>query len=133
MPGTETLDSPTSEKRHFFRHYRHARSMPRFHHREDSESCAASSKVWLETALEKANTAVLLDSAGRIDNAVTAYNEAIDLLERVMDMNDPKQDQRRLKKIVKYPFIFFKPCFVFLFSFSLPQLLISGKEWGDER
>ncbi|ORZ14522.1 hypothetical protein BCR42DRAFT_452284 [Absidia repens] len=62
-----------------------------------SETVTAS---WTEAALEKANKAVLYDFTGSPKQALDAYNEAIELLDKVFESNDNDgTDQSRLRKI----------------------------------
>lgn len=62
---------------------------------------SASVNSWTEAALEKANMAVLYDFTGSPKQALDAYNEAIDLLDKVFgSVTDDSMDQTRLKKIV---------------------------------
>jgi hypothetical protein len=70
-----------------------------------TESSARSSKqpsqkAMLSKALQKANTAVLLDNAQNIEGAVQAYSEACNLLQQVMLRSSGDEDRRKLETIV---------------------------------
>ncbi|OJK03327.1 hypothetical protein ASPACDRAFT_22797 [Aspergillus aculeatus ATCC 16872] len=53
-----------------------------------------SQKVMLSKALQKANTAVLLDNAANFEGAMEAYNDACQLLQLVMDRSDGSEDEK---------------------------------------
>ncbi|RAL15019.1 uncharacterized protein BO97DRAFT_236156 [Aspergillus homomorphus CBS 101889] len=53
-----------------------------------------SQKAMLSKALQKANTAVLLDNAANFEGAMEAYNDACQLLQSVMDRSDGGEDER---------------------------------------
>ncbi|RAH73596.1 uncharacterized protein BO66DRAFT_408538 [Aspergillus aculeatinus CBS 121060] len=53
-----------------------------------------SQKVMLSKALQKANTAVLLDNAANFEGAMEAYNDACHLLQLVMDRSDGGEDEK---------------------------------------
>jgi hypothetical protein len=59
-----------------------------------------SQKAMLSVALQKANTAVLLDNAQNFEGAVQAYAEACDLLQQVMMRSSGDEDKRKLDAIV---------------------------------
>jgi hypothetical protein len=59
-----------------------------------------SQKAMLSKALQKANTAVLLDNAQNIEGAVQAYSEACTLLQQVMLRSSGDDDRRKLETIV---------------------------------
>ncbi|KAF3761155.1 hypothetical protein M406DRAFT_283106 [Cryphonectria parasitica EP155] len=59
-----------------------------------------SQKAMLSKALQKANTAVQLDNAQNIDGARTAYCEACDLLQQVLQRTPGDDDKRKLEAIV---------------------------------
>lgn len=60
----------------------------------------SSSKAMLSKALQKANTAVLLDNAQNFEGAVQAYSEACTLLTQVMMRSSGNDDKRKLEAIV---------------------------------
>ncbi|PYI17763.1 hypothetical protein BO99DRAFT_337024 [Aspergillus violaceofuscus CBS 115571] len=53
-----------------------------------------SQKAMLSKALQKANTAVLLDNAANFEGAMEAYNDACQLLQLVMDRSDGGEDEK---------------------------------------
>ncbi len=54
----------------------------------------------LSKALQKANTAVLLDNAQNFEGAMQAYSEACILLQQVMLRSSGDEDRRKLEAIV---------------------------------
>jgi MIT (microtubule interacting and transport) domain len=62
-----------------------------------------SQKAMLSKALQKANTAVLLDNAQNFEGAMQAYSEACALLQQVMIRSSGDEDRRKLEAIVKPP------------------------------
>lgn len=61
-----------------------------------------SQKAMLSKALQKANTAVLLDNAQNFEGAMEAYSEACALLQQVMLRSAGDQDKRKLEAIVGF-------------------------------
>lgn len=59
-----------------------------------------SQKAMLSKALQKANTAVLLDNAQNFEGAMHAYSEACALLQQVMLRSSGDEDKRKLEAIV---------------------------------
>lgn len=59
-----------------------------------------SQKAMLSKALQKANTAVLLDNAQNFEGATQAYSEACTLLQQVMQRSSGDDDRRKLEAIV---------------------------------
>lgn len=59
-----------------------------------------SQKAMLSKALQKANTAVLLDNAQNFEGAIQAYSEACSLLQQVMQRSSGEDDKRKLEAIV---------------------------------
>jgi hypothetical protein len=57
-------------------------------------------KTMLSRALQKANTAVLLDNAQNFEGAVEAYGDACKLLQQVMIRSSGEDDRRKLDAIV---------------------------------
>ncbi|TAQ89418.1 hypothetical protein B7494_g2299 [Chlorociboria aeruginascens] len=58
-----------------------------------------SQKAMLSKALQKANTAVLLDNAQNFEGAMHAYSEACSLLQQVMVRSSGDDDRRKLEAI----------------------------------
>ncbi|EME80737.1 uncharacterized protein MYCFIDRAFT_87510 [Pseudocercospora fijiensis CIRAD86] len=56
-------------------------------------------KAMLSKALQKANTAVLLDNAQNYEGALEAYSDACDLLTQVMERTSGEDDKRKLDAI----------------------------------
>lgn len=56
----------------------------------------------LSKALQKANTAVVLDNAMNFEGAMQAYSEACDLLQQVMMRSSGDEDRRKLEAIVRW-------------------------------
>jgi hypothetical protein len=57
-------------------------------------------KTMLSRALQKANTAVLLDNAQNFEGAMEAYEDACKLLQQVMIRSSQEEDRRKLDSIV---------------------------------
>lgn len=84
--------------------------VPRGHSRNRSRAEKSSSssrgskqpsqKAMLSKALQKANTAVLLDNAQNYEGAMQAYSEACNLLQQVMARSSGDEDRRKLEAIV---------------------------------
>lgn len=55
----------------------------------------------LSRALQKANTAVLLDNAQNFEGAMEAYADACHLLQQVMRVSNREEDKQKLKDIVR--------------------------------
>jgi hypothetical protein len=73
--------------------------LPASHTFGQQESRQAS-KFILRSALQKANTAVRCDSTNDVLGALHAYKEAVELLNRVLNLIDKESDKRRLQEIV---------------------------------
>ncbi|KAI8089948.1 uncharacterized protein BX664DRAFT_359429 [Halteromyces radiatus] len=56
------------------------------------------SKAILKTAIQKANSAVVLDKANNLTGAIEAYTEAINLLDRVLSSETRESDRQRLQE-----------------------------------
>lgn len=54
----------------------------------------------LSSALQKANTAVLLDNAGNIEGAMEAYRDACTLLQQAISRAELEGDRAQLQSIV---------------------------------
>ena len=63
------------------------------------ESREKDKKAMLSKALQKANTAVLLDNAQNFEGALEAYTDACRLLQQVMDRSSAAEDKRKLEAI----------------------------------
>lgn len=70
---------------------------------KERSSKPPSQKAMLSKALQKANTAVLLDNAQNFEGAIEAYSEACALLQQVMSRSSGDEDKRKLEAIVSYP------------------------------
>lgn len=70
----------------------HRRTRPRERGEKDK-------KAMLSKALQKANTAVLLDNAQNFEGALDAYSDACRLLQMVMDRSSGADDKRKLDAI----------------------------------
>lgn len=57
--------------------------------------------IMLSRALQKANTAVLLDNAQNFEGAIEAYADACHLLQQVMRGSPREEDKQKLKDIVR--------------------------------
>jgi hypothetical protein len=64
----------------------------------------------LSKALEKANTAVLLDNAQNYEGAMQAYSEACALLQQVMLRSSGDEDKRKLEAIVSLRVLIERHC-----------------------
>ena len=71
----------------------------------------------LSKALQKANTAVLLDNAQNFEGAIQAYAEACTLLQQVMQKSSGDDDKRKLEAIVSI--ICIKHCLFFFLKKKL--------------
>lgn len=71
---------------------------------------APSQKVMLSRALQKANTAVLLDNAHNFEGAIEAYHDACQLLQQVMQRSSGDDERRKLEAIVSNYSIYWPDC-----------------------
>jgi hypothetical protein len=95
----------------------HSRSTSKDHNRSESNTSARvddyqgtpprnrerrekDKKTMLSRALQKANTAVLLDNAQNFEGAMEAYEDACKLLQQVMIRSSQEEDRRKLDAIV---------------------------------
>ncbi|CAO3594936.1 unnamed protein product [Absidia cylindrospora] len=62
------------------------------------QSSQRVSKAILKTAIQKANSAVVLDKANDLSGAIDAYTEAINLLDRVLSSETRESDRERLQE-----------------------------------
>ena len=126
------------KKRNFFGGYRHGnKSMPKLTGHTRQKSSASNNnndnnnddeideetkkKTQIEKALEKANAAVLFDSANNFKGAIKFYEEAVILLQDVLLADPFRSDRLRLQNIVS---IFSSSSFLFS-SFLLHPLVYS--------
>ncbi|KAF2640017.1 hypothetical protein P280DRAFT_401233 [Massarina eburnea CBS 473.64] len=72
----------------------HLSTPPRTRERREKDK-----KTMLSRALQKANTAVLLDNAQNFEGAVQAYGDACKLLQQVMLRSSGEEDKRKLDSI----------------------------------
>jgi nicotinate-nucleotide pyrophosphorylase len=84
-------------------------SAPRTRERREKDK-----KTMLSRALQKANTAVLLDNAQNYEGAMEAYADACKLLQQVMIRSSGDEDRRKLDAIV---------------STKAPYVLLGSKDW----
>lgn len=75
----------------------HHHTPPRTRERRDKDK---DKKTMLSRALQKANTAVLLDNAQNFEGAMEAYEDACKLLQHVMIRSSQDEDRRKLDAIV---------------------------------
>ncbi|PIA96419.1 hypothetical protein CB0940_10813 [Cercospora beticola] len=99
VPEAGTSQPDMSERSHHHRHRAsgsgsHASRKPRNRERTEKDK-----KSMLSKALQKANTAVLLDNAQNYEGALEAYGDACDLLTQVMARTSGEEDQRKLDAI----------------------------------
>lgn len=122
---SESRDHNRSESRD------HNRSSSRDHFRSESNTSARlddsylgtpprnrerrekDKKTMLSRALQKANTAVLLDNAQNFEGATEAYEDACKLLQQVMIRSSQEEDRRKLDAIVSgyafsNPYLYFR-------------------------
>ncbi|KAI8337295.1 hypothetical protein BC941DRAFT_502742 [Chlamydoabsidia padenii] len=62
------------------------------------QSSQRVSKAILKTAIQKANSAVVLDKANDLAGAIDAYTEAVNLLDRVLSSETREADRQRLQE-----------------------------------
>ncbi|POS83911.1 hypothetical protein EPUL_004320 [Erysiphe pulchra] len=112
IPKTESVFNATSEQNEInidSHHEMMSRARGSSRHRASSSTgCSQhsirpskhpSQKAMLSKALQKANTAVLLDNAQNFEVAKQAYSEACALLERVMSRSSGDDDRKKLEAI----------------------------------
>lgn len=81
-------------------HSRHRSQTAKGSSSSNRSSKQPSQKAMLSKALQKANTAVLLDNAQNFEGAMQAYSEACALLQQVMLRSSGDDDRRKLEAIV---------------------------------
>lgn len=69
--------------------------------RKTKQHRSSSQRAMLSSALQKANTAVLLDNAGNIEGAMEAYTGACTLLQQAMSRAELEGDRAQLQSIVR--------------------------------
>lgn len=94
---TESRDHHRAESRDVVDDAHHD-SQPRARERREKDK-----KTMLSRALQKANTAVLLDNAQNFEGAMEAYEDACKLLQQVMIRSSQDEDRRKLDAIVSGP------------------------------
>jgi hypothetical protein len=116
-PSRDTSRAPSRDQHRSGAHDRRE-STSRDHHRSGSNASAIlednyqgtpprsrekrekDKKAMLSRALQKANTAVLLDNAQNFEGAMEAYEDACKLLQQVMIRSSAEEDRRKLDAIV---------------------------------
>jgi len=68
--------------------------------RKTKQHRSSSQRAMLSSALQKANTAVLLDNAGNIEGAMEAYRDACTLLQQAISRAELEGDRAQLQSIV---------------------------------
>ena len=109
-PGSEAVPVPNGEQSKIpAEERRRSRGHSRNHSQAGKSSAGTGSsrnskqpsqKAMLSKALQKANTAVLLDNAQNFEGAMQAYSEACALLQQVMQRSSGDDDKRKLEAIV---------------------------------
>lgn len=133
IPTSALFVAENTARSHSSKEYRHdrERSKSRGHSRNRSQADKGSAgttsssrgkdrshrgpsqKAMLSKALQKANTAVVLDNARNVEGAIEAYQEACNLLLQVMSRSSGDDDRRKLEAIVSLGFLcvdFFEAC-----------------------
>lgn len=99
--GSQTLEEERPRSRGHSRHRSHAtKGSSGTGSSRRSSTKQPSQKAMLSKALQKANTAVLLDNAQNFEGAMQAYSEACALLQQVMLRSSGDDDRRKLEAIV---------------------------------
>ncbi|RDL37466.1 MIT protein [Venustampulla echinocandica] len=96
---TSKRQSGEEEKRGSKGHSRHRSGKGSSTGSSNRQSKQPSQKNMLSKALQKANTAVLLDNAQNFEGAMEAYSEACTLLQQVMTRSSGNEDKRKLQAI----------------------------------
>ncbi|KAL2842961.1 hypothetical protein BJY01DRAFT_235814 [Aspergillus pseudoustus] len=111
---------------------------PRSHALHDKRKQGPSQKAMLSKALQKANTAVLLDNAANFEGAMEAYNDACQLLQLVMVRSNGSEDEKlklqeirdtymiRVTELQRMDFTFRNAD-----SKALPERPLSQESYGD--
>lgn len=71
-------------------------------HDRERRPRGSSQKTVLSRALQKANTAVLLDNAMNYEGAIEAYMDACGLLQQVMMRTSGSEERQKLQEIVGF-------------------------------
>ncbi|KAL1644301.1 hypothetical protein SLS61_008904 [Didymella pomorum] len=112
----------------------HHDSQPRARERREKDK-----KTMLSRALQKANTAVLLDNAQNFEGAMEAYEDACKLLQQVMIRSSQDEDRRKLDAIrVTYTNRIeelrrLDPTYINSSGKSLPARPMSGESLDEQR
>ncbi|KAL4869959.1 hypothetical protein BDV12DRAFT_67681 [Aspergillus spectabilis] len=108
------------------------------HSQNDKRRQGPSQKAMLSKALQKANTAVLLDNAANFEGAMEAYNDACQLLQLVMLRSNGGEDEKvKLQEIRDTYMIRVTELQRMDFSFrnvdskALPERPLSEESYGD--
>ncbi|KAJ4985013.1 MIT domain-containing protein [Stagonosporopsis vannaccii] len=112
----------------------HHGALPRARERREKDK-----KTMLSRALQKANTAVLLDNAQNFEGAMEAYEDACKLLQQVMIRSSQDEDRRKLDAIrVTYTNRIeelrrLDPAYIHTTGKSLPARPMSGESLDEQR
>ena len=115
-------------------HSAHQGTPPRTRERREKDK-----KTMLSRALQKANTAVLLDNAQNFEGAMEAYEDACKLLQQVMVRSSQDEDRRKLDAIrVTYTNRIeelrrLDPTYINASGKSLPARPMSGESLDEQR
>lgn len=115
-------------------HASHQGTPPRTRERREKDK-----KTMLSRALQKANTAVLLDNAQNFEGAMEAYEDACKLLQQVMVRSSQDEDRRKLDAIrVTYTNRIeelrrLDPTYINASGKSLPARPMSGESLDEQR
>ncbi|KAG9201507.1 hypothetical protein G6514_005705 [Epicoccum nigrum] len=115
-------------------HTAHQGTPPRTRERREKDK-----KTMLSRALQKANTAVLLDNAQNFEGAMEAYEDACKLLQQVMVRSSQDEDRRKLDAIrVTYTNRIeelrrLDPTYINASGKSLPARPMSGESLDEQR
>jgi hypothetical protein len=115
-------------------HTSHQGTPPRTRERREKDK-----KTMLSRALQKANTAVLLDNAQNFEGAMEAYEDACKLLQQVMVRSSQDEDRRKLDAIrVTYTNRIeelrrLDPTYINASGKSLPARPMSGESLDEQR
>ncbi|PYH97783.1 hypothetical protein BO71DRAFT_438595 [Aspergillus ellipticus CBS 707.79] len=128
-PRAQRLEAPTEES---------LQLMSGKDRSQDKRRRGQSQKVMLSKALQKANTAVLLDNAANFEGAMEAYNDACQLLQLVMLRSDGGEDEKlKLQEIRDTYMIRVNELQRMDFSFhdmdskALPERPLSQESYGE--
>lgn len=94
-----TQSAPADNPRNSISGHRSRSSAEGSNQRRSREKTEKDKKAMLSKALQKANTAVLLDNAQNYEGALEAYGDACDLLLQVMERTSGATDKQKLDAI----------------------------------